>query len=226
MRAEAKQPRRIWPWLAIGAALLVALVIAVVAIGHGPAGPNSASPSPSRTSSATPVPGDADPTGCLGGEDRNAKMVLAARSAAPHTSNGAIEVATAFVRWLNQYPYPSAGDIAAVQGAALSSRAQTKDIGAFFATNPNLSGGLVADNSPYYLSTVPGVHYLESAAPDEVTASIGTALVVDGALSATLKGSITVTVSWENGGWKFVSSKGTRTTQGLYSIGLPFTGGC
>jgi hypothetical protein len=225
MRAEAKRPRRIWPWLRIGAAVLAALVFAIVVLGHGPTGPPSASPSKAQTS-APPVTGDADPTGCLGGVERNAKMVLAARTAAPHTSNGAIEVATAFVRWLNQYPYPSAGDIAEVQTTALSSRAQTKDIAAFFATNPNLSGGLVADDSPYYLSTVPGVYYLESAAPDEVTASIGTALVVGGDLSATLKGSITVTVSWESGGWKFVSSKGARTTQELYSIGLPFTSGC
>jgi len=153
-------------------------------------------------------------------------MVLDARSGASHSSNGGVEVATAFARWLNQYPYPTATDIAAVQAAALSSRAQTKDIAAFFATNPNLSGGLVANDSPYFLSTVPGVYHLESATSNEVTASIGTALVVDGALSATLKGSITVTVSWEEGGWKFVSSKGTRTTQELYSIGRPFTGGC
>lgn len=225
MRAEAKRPRRIWPWFAIGAAALLALVIAIVLVGRGPTGPPSASPSSPQTS-ASPVHSDADPTGCLGGEGRDAKMVLTARSDAPHTSNGAIEVATAFVRWLNQYPYPSARDIAAVQATALSSRAQTKDMAAFFATKPNLSGGLVANDSPYYLSTVPGVYYLESAAPNEVTASIGTALVVDGALSATLKGSITVTVSWEDGGWKFVSSKGTRTTEELYSIGRPFTDGC
>lgn len=225
MRTEAKRPRRIWPWLAIGAAILAALIIVIVVVGHDPTGPPRAAASPSSTS-PSPAPGNPDPTGCLGGGHRNAKMVLAARSAAPHTSNGAIEVATAFVRWLNQYPYPSASDVAQVQHSALSSRAETKDISAFFATDPNLSGGLVADNSPYYLSSVPGVYYLESAAPNQVTASIGTALVVDGSLSSTLKGSITVTVSWEDGGWKFVSSKGTRTTEELYSIGRPFTGGC
>ena len=225
MRAQAKRPRRVWPWIAIGAALVVATVIAIAVIGNNPARAPLATATPTKTS-GTAAPQSAEPTGCLGGRERNAKMVLAARSAAPHTSNGAIEVATSFVRWLNQYPYPTAGDITEVQGAAISARAQTKDIGAFFATNPNLSGGLVADNTPYFLSTVPGVYHLESTAPDEVTASIGTALVVDGALSSTMKGAIAVTVRWEDGGWKFVSSKGTRTTQELYSIGQPFTSGC
>jgi len=33
-------------------------------------------------------------------------------------------------------------------------------------------------------------------------------------------------VHWERGSWKFVSSKGVRTTEDLYSIGTPFTAGC
>jgi hypothetical protein len=42
-------------------------------------------------------------------------MVLSAEKLAPHTTNGAVEVATAFVRWLNQYPYPSASTYAAIE---------------------------------------------------------------------------------------------------------------
>ncbi len=213
-----------WPWIVVGLVLVGALVATGLALGQRPdSGPVA---SPSASSSPPPTVADTEPTGCLGGETRDANMVLAARSAAPQTSNGAIEVGTAFVRWLNQFPYPSPEDIAKVQSNALSASSPTADIAAFFATKPNLSGGLVDDESPYFLSTVPGVYYLESAAPDEVTASIGTGLVVDGALSPTLKGSITVTMKWEDAGWKFVSSTGTRTTQDLYSIGRPFTAGC
>ena len=225
MRAEAQPPHRKWPGIVGAAAISTALIVAVLLFGHSPIGPSkSADPSPAQ--STPPTSETANPTGCLGGATRDAKMVLSARARAPHTTNGAIESATAFVRWLNQYPYPTVGDIAAVQASALSSRAQTKDIAAFFATEPNLSGGLVPNDSPYNLSTVPGVYYLESASPNQVTTSIGTALVVDGALSPTLKGSITVTVSWETSGWKFVSSEGKRTTQDLYSIGRPFSSGC
>ena len=226
MRAEAKRPRRLWPWLLVGVVVVAALVVAGIVLGQRPGAAPAPTPSGAPSSSSSAPTADIEPTGCLGGKTRDAAMVLAARSAAPQTSNGAIEVGTAFVRWLNQYPYPSAADIAAVQGAALSATSPTKDIAAFFETKPNLSGGLVPDASPYFLSTVPGVYYLESAASTEVTASIGTGLVVDGALSPTLRGSITVTMKWEDGGWKFVSSKGTRTTQELYSIGRPFTAGC
>ena len=226
MRAEAQRPRRIWPWLVGVASIVIALLIVIVVTSQRPTGPPASSPTSSPAQSPSASGNDVEPTGCLGGQSRDANMVLAAGTSAPHTSNGAIEVATAFVRWLNQYPYPTAADIAAVEKVALSGSAPTKDIGAFFDSKPNLSGGLVPDQSPYYLSTVPGVFHLESAATDEVTASIGSALVVDGALSPTLKGSITVTVAWESGGWKFVSSEGTRTTEDLYSIGLPFTAGC
>lgn len=226
MRAEAQRPRRVWPWFVGVAAIVIALLIAIVVTGHGPTGPPVASTSNSPTPTPSASINDVEPTGCLGGKNRDADMVVSAGASAPHSSNGAIEVATAFIRWLNQYPYPTAADIAVIEKGALSGSAPTKDIAAFFDTKPNLSGGLVPDQSPYYLSTVPGVFYLESAASDEVTASIGTALVVNGALSPTLKGSITVTVAWESGGWKFVSSEGTRTTEELYSIGRPFTSGC
>lgn len=226
MRAAAKRPRRRWPWIVGAAAIVIAIPIAIIVTGHGLTGPPSTSAPNSPIHTPAGSGNNADPTGCLGGQHRDAVMVLAAGKSAPHTSNGAIEVATAFVRWLNQYPYPSAADISEIQKDAVSARAPTKDIVAFFDTKPNLSGGLVADGTPYNLSTVPGVFHLESATANRVTTSIGTALVVDGALSPTLKGSITVTVAWENGGWKFVSSEGTRTTEELYSIGRPFSSGC
>ena len=225
MRAQATRPRRIWPWVLL-AVIVISAIIAVLTTSGIISTPKPTA-SPPATASATPTEQpDAEPTGCLGGDTRDAAMVLAAQAAAPHTSNGAIEVATAFVRWLNQYPYPDASDISIVEAEGLASSAPTKDVAAFFAGRPNLSGGLVPDDATYYLSALPGVYNLESAAADEVVASIGTALVIDGVLSTTLKGSITVTMVWESGAWKFVSSEGTRSTEELYSIGRPFVGGC
>jgi len=224
MRAQATRPRRIWPWILVALLVVSAIIAALtVTVWNRQDAQPSASPTPTATESTTP---DAEPTGCLGGTTRDAAMVLAAQEAAPHSSNGAIEVATAFVRWLNQYPYPNETDIAAIEADGIASNAPTKDLASFFAGGPNLSGGLVADNTDYYLSTLPGVYHLEASAPDDVTASIGTALAIDGELSPTLKGSITVTMKWEGGSWKFVSSEGTRSTEELYSIGQPFSGGC
>ena len=224
MRAQATRPRRIWPWILL-ALIVISAIIAALTVTVWDPGSSQPTASPTATATGTPAP-DAEPTGCLGGTNRDAGMVLAAQAAAPHTSNGAIEVATAFVRWLNQFPYPTTTDIEAIEQNGLASSAPTKDIAGFFADNPNLSGGLVPDGTEYYLSTLPGVYYLEAAADDEVTASIGTALVINGELSSTLKGSITVTMKWEADSWKFESSEGTRSTEELYSIGRSFTGGC
>jgi len=225
MRTAATRPRQLWPFVLIGLVIIGAIIAALTVYGPW------RSSEPTATPTGTPVPtttgvDDIDPTGCLGGSERDAAMVIAAQDEAPHTSGGAIEVATAFVRWLNQYPYPRASDIDQIEKTALAADAPTKDVAAFFASEPNLSGGLVPDRTEYYLSTVPGVYNLESVADDSVTASIGTALVIEGAMSPTLKGSITVTMQWQDDKWKFVSSEGTRTTEDLYSIGLPFTGGC
>jgi hypothetical protein len=153
-------------------------------------------------------------------------MVLAAQSSATHSTNGGVEAAVAFMRWLNQYPYPAEDESRQVAQSGIATDAPTKDLVAFFAAEPNLSGGLVPDTTPYFLSTVPGVYNVESSSVDQVVVSIGSGLVINGELSATLRGSITVTVAWEDEVWKFVRSEGTRTTQDLFSIGKPFTAGC
>ncbi|TFB86885.1 hypothetical protein E3O44_06880 [Cryobacterium algoricola] len=137
-----------------------------------------------------------------------------------------MDVAAAFVRWLIQYPYPTASDSDRLATTGLASDAPTKDLTGFFATGPNLSGGLVPDSTDYYLSTIPGVWHLESSSGTEVEATIGTGVVINGELSPNLRGSITVTLRWEGGKWKFVKSVGTRSTEDLYAIGKPFASGC
>lgn len=228
MNAAADKSHRRRSW-AIGALIVVVLAaVTVIAVRVYSSGPDPDGVDRSGTD-ATPAPAPVEPsasavTGCLGGEQRDAAMVSAARESAEHSEAGAVEVSAAFVRWLNQYPYPE--DAEQLQQSAMSADAPTRDLVGFFATDPDLSGGLVGAGEPYWLSTVSGVYYVEAAEPDLVTASIGTALVRDGELSPSLKGSITVTVSWEDGQWAFVRSEGTRTTEDLFSIGTPFSGGC
>ena len=218
---------RWWALGALGVVVVAALVIIVVRI-YAPGGESGdgggGAPSVSGRTPSSESTADSVATGCLGGESRDAAMVRDAQQSADHSESGAVEVAAAFVRWLNQYPYPDDADD--VQNSALSADAPTRDLVAFFDTEPDLSGGLVADDEEYWLSTVSGVYVVEDAEPDRVTASIGTALVRDGELSPTLKGSITVTVSWEDDQWAFVRSAGTRTTEDLFAVGIPFGGGC
>lgn len=223
MRTPAKPRRRIWPWIVLAAIAVIIAIAVTNTLQQAGVTPTAA---PTATSAPTSTAPDVQPIGCLGGEARDSAMVLRAQAEASHSTNGAIEVATAFVRWLNQYPYPSDQDIAAVEDAAVSATAPTQDVAGFFASKPNLSGGLVQDEQTYYLSTIGGVYHLESGAPDSVVASIGTSLVIDGELSPTLKGSITVSMVWEDDRWKFVSSEGMRTTEDLFAIGREFTEGC
>jgi hypothetical protein len=218
-------PRRKWPWVLVAVVVIAAIIALLVAHFATPTTPRAGHTHTPSSSTPSAI-ADSTPTGCLGGPQRNAAMVLKAVRLAPHSTNGAVEVATAFVRWLNQYPYPSSSTYSEIEAGGLAKSAPTRNLAQFFSGNPNLSGGLVPDSTTYYLSTVPGVYHVESASTNTVSASIGTGLVIQGALSPTLRGSITVTMEWEAGSWKFVTSKGTRTTEDLYSIGTPFTAGC
>lgn len=227
MRAEAKAPRRKWPWIVGGAALVGAALVAALSTGQldfVPAENPGAAPAPSSSANHD----DPAPTGCLGGTAKDAAMVLAAQKAAPHSSNGAAEVAAALVRWAYQYPYPSEADSDAVSETLIASSAPSTfpAFSEFFASGPNVSGGLVDDGVPYSVSTVPGVWNLESYSESTAKVTIGGGLVEEGALSPTLKVSATVTLDWEAGGWKLVGIQGTRTTESLYSVGTPMTAGC
>ncbi|MDJ0337945.1 hypothetical protein [Cryobacterium sp. PH31-O1] len=231
MHATAPPTRRTWPWI-VGAAILIgALIIAgavYFGIQAGTAIPTADPTTPTASSLPSPstTPVDAEPNGCLGGETRDAAMILAAQQAAPHTTNGAVDFAASFVRWIQRFPYPAADDAAAVGDSAMARESFTNDLVSYLAAEPDLSGGIVPLGEGYYMSTVPGVWVIESASNDRVEVTIGTAFVVNGALSATLKSSITVVAVWEDGQWKIADANGTRTTEDLYSVGRPFAEGC
>ena len=225
MRAEAKRPRRIWPWLATGVAILAALVIAIAVLGHGPTGPPNTSPSRPQTS-VSPVPGDANPTGCLGGNTRDAAMILKAVNSAGQGKFGAVDVAASFTRWIQRYPYPTAAEADEVGAGVLAKDSFTSNLADYLASKPDLSGGIVPMGTTYYMNTVPGVWYVESSDSKRVTVSIGSGYVIDGSLSPTLRSSITVTLVLEGKQWKVANADGTRTPTDLYRIGHPFTGGC
>lgn len=223
MRAQATRPRRIWPWILLALIVISAIIAALTVLVWNPGG-SQPTASPTATVSGSPAP-DAEPTGCLGGTNRDAAMVLAAQAAAPHTSNGAVEFATAFVRWIQRFPYPSSEEAQQLQ-SVLADDSFTDDLAAYLAGGPDLSGGIVEPGTDYYMNTVPGVWNLESVADDDITVSIGSGYVIGGELSSTLRSSITITTHWDGSAWTIADADGTRTPAELYEIGTPFTEGC
>jgi hypothetical protein len=155
-------------------------------------------------------------------------MVLAAQNAAPHTAAGAVEVATALVRWTFRSPIFNAQEANQVSEKIMSPSAtpEFRDLAGGAVKNPNNSGGVVPDGTPFYLSTAQGVWYLDSAGNDTVKVSIGAAYVVNGVVSPQLRSSSTVVMVWEAGGWHAQSGSIDHTTEELFRIGTPFTGGC
>jgi len=222
--------RTSWIWFVIGLVLVggIAVFVTLTIVNSG------AVPTPRPTSSSAPVTVSPTPTsdsvdtpnGCLGGETRDSRMLVSAVSQAAQNSDGAVEVAASFVRWIQRFPYPSADEALDIEASALSSESFTDDLVQYLADQPDLSGGIVDPGESYWMSTVPGVWHVESAAADRVEVTIGTGFVIDGALSPTLRSSITITLVWEGSGWKVAEADGTRTTEELYSIGERFDGGC
>ena len=143
MSSQVTPPRRRWPWILV-AVIVVAAIIALLAVhfASGKASP-TAHPTVSHTKSSSAPIADVAPTGCLGGSSRDASMVLKAQAEAPHTSNGAVDVAAAFTRWIQRYPYPSASDAATIQKSVLASKSFTNDLVGYLAGRPDLSGGIV-----------------------------------------------------------------------------------
>ena len=171
----------------------------------------------------TPV--DVEPTGCLGGDTRDAAMVLAAQEAAARTRNGAVEFATSYVRWLTRYPVPSAAEAEAIQTAAVVDGGIYDLIGSLKA-EPNLSGALVPNGEEFYVSTVPGVWNLESYAGDTAEVSVGVGVVINGELHPQFRISTMLTLAWEGDAWRVDHANQARTTEELFSIGTGYTGGC
>jgi len=226
--------------------LLVGGLVAVVGLGGGVAftlthhdAPDEAAVSPSPTDAPMPSSATADtgvgddedgapPTGCLGGLDRNAAMVLSAQKEAAHTPYGAVEVATAFYRFVWQSPIPTTADIQSVVDDVISpgASASYRDLFGVYRAHPNVSHGDVADSLPFHLSTTNGIWMVDpDSTSDQVTVDIAAGYVVDGALSpskSTFQGFV---MRWENGVWRVAG--GTQPDgKTLSSGGVRYTGGC
>ncbi|ANP74823.1 hypothetical protein [Cryobacterium arcticum] len=238
MRMVTASGRSRWP-LVIGGGLLV------LAIGGGiaytatqPTAEPVATPT-SSTPTATPTPtegasssgdneDDVAPTGCLGGQDRNANMVLTAQAEAKHSTYGAVEVATAFYRFVWQGPYPAAADATTVSDAIMSAGTPEsyRDLAGTYASTADLTNGEVEPGVPFHLSTTNGLWLVgQDSTADRVTVNIAAGYVVNGELSPTKATAQAFVMVWEDGAWHVAEGE-QPDAEKLSAGGNRYTGGC
>jgi hypothetical protein len=155
-------------------------------------------------------------------------MLLTAQRAAPHTTFGAVEVATAFFRWSYRYPVPSSEEIKHAAAVLVPDRSEAAqaELRSDYARNPNPSGGQVSDKTPFYLSTVGGTWLVQpGTSAGEQVISIQAPFVVDGEVSATKSTTEAFRMRWIEGLWRVVGLTKADPTK-LSSGGTAFTSGC
>ncbi|MDY7544574.1 hypothetical protein QN345_01705 [Cryobacterium sp. 10I1] len=237
MRMYTKSGRSRWPYV-IAAALVVAVVAGGIAYSAAQPGgtstavasnePSTSAPATAGTSGAGDADNGAAPTGCLGGQDRTADMVVAAQKSAKHTSFGAVEVAASIYRWLWQSPHPAAAEANAVSAGIMAKSANDsfKNLAASYSAAPDMTGGKVPEGTPYHLSTTNGLWSIsEGSDGDQVKVNLAAEYVINGELSSSKVAVISMTMIWEADSWHLLSG-GTPDQDKLAAGGNRFTGGC
>lgn len=216
--------------LLVGAVIIAAIVVAYVAgrsTSTPSAGPTSA-PAQSSAVAASSATADAAPTGCLGGQKRNDAMLLTAQREARHSSYGAVEVATAFLRWAYRYPYPSTKEADEVSDRLVSSEASEgfRDVAGSYRSTDDITGGQVPEKTAFYLSTTTGSWVVDAQSTnDRVTVEVNAPYVIKGEVSATKSAAISATLVWSSTGWQLLSEQAPDTSA-LSAGGTQFTAGC
>ncbi|ROS47927.1 hypothetical protein [Frigoribacterium sp. PhB24] len=231
-----------WPFVIVGGVATVAIVGGVAFAATRPDDEQVAAPTTSAPASTAPTAAptgdtsgagdnedDVPPTGCLGGQERNADMVLTAQSEAKHSTYGAVEVATAFYRFLWQYPYPADAEANAVTDNLMSSSspASFRDLpAAYEAAGDNMAAGTVDAGAPFHISTTNGLwRVLEESTGDRVFVELAEGYVVDGALSPALSTVAGYIMVWEDDAWHIEQGL-TPDQDKLAAGGNRYTGGC
>jgi hypothetical protein len=242
MRMHTATGRSRWPYVIGGAVAVVAIVGGVAFAATRPddepvAAPTTSAPA-SATPSAAPTGGsfgagdnedDVPPTGCLGGQYRNADMVLSAQKKAQHTTYGAVEVATAFYRFLWQYPFAETSEATTVSEQIMSANAPEsfKNLAADLEkAGDDPTQGTVPAGTPFHMSTTNGLwRVLEESTADRVLVEFAAGYVVDGALSPTLTGVGGYVMVWGDGAWRIETGLNVDQDK-LAAGGNRYTGGC
>jgi hypothetical protein len=215
--ANARRGFPRWAWLVVGVVVVLALAGGVSAWYQG--NPQTAGPvaTPAATTDAAAIP-----NGCLAGTPNDAASLLKAQKDAPHNEAGAVGFAAAVMRWIAQYPRPSAGDGTTVSASILAKGAT--------GTVANLAANLAAAKplpgvTSGSLNFADGRYLVEESTPDMVRVTVGGAEVRNGK-ATDQKIASTVTIVWEGDAWKVRSDGTERTLDELFATGTAFSGGC
>ena len=230
-RRATRAGRNLLIALLVGAVIIVAIVAAYIA-GRSSGAPSAEPTSvPIATATATTNASgtaDAAPTGCLGGQARNNAMLLAAQKSAPHTTYGAVEVATAFYRWSYRFPVPTASDVQAARAVFVprDSAESEASLLAGYRKNPNPAHGAVPDATPFFVTAVGGRWTAQTGREaGEQLISIQGRYVIDGAVSATKTATGAFEMRWVDGAWR-VEDLAKGDSAKVAAGGTSFTAGC
>lgn len=220
-----------------GLLILVLLASSVIALAAFYLFPRPTSPRPPAAASSSAAPStsasrddtaETAPTGCLGGQQRDPDMVLAAQRQAPHTAYGAVEVAAAVFRWGLRYPYPSQDEVRAVRPvlAPATASKQEADLARSYRGpyQPPTSQKL-PDGTPYYVTTANGSWLIGTGSTTErVSVQVETHPVVDDAYSTSTV-ILQFDLRWIDGSW-YLHNLARADAQALANGGTTFTSGC
>lgn len=239
MRMYTKAGRSRWPYVIGAVVVVIAVAGGVIYSVSQPSGQPTASSEPTPSASEPSTGGSSGagdnedgvaPTGCLGGQDRNAEMVLAAQKEAKHTTYGAVEMATSFYRWTWQYPNPPTVESDVISERVLASTANDdwKDVAAQYESDAwnRLVAEYKARGGAFHTSSTNGLwRVTEDSTTDRVNVELALGYVVDGELSPTRSTGIGLVLVWQNEAWHVEG--GTPLDQDkLAAGGTRFTGGC
>jgi hypothetical protein len=236
---HTKSGRSRWPYVIGSALVVVAVVGGLVYTANQPTAEPTPTAMPTPTATA-PVDGGSSgagdgeegvaPTGCLGGQIRDAVMVTAAQSAAPHTTYGAIEVATSFYRFFWQSPSPAVTESSYIADNVIASTANAawKDVAAQYESETweQLVAEKQVFGSSFYVSSANGIwRVTEDSTSDRVTVEVAVGYVFDDVLSPTEVAGVGLVMVWENDAWR-VEGGAPIDQDKLAAGGTRFTGGC
>ncbi len=207
MTVEPRPPLPRWVWVTAGAlaAVIVAGVIFVQTQQHPTPPSSSASPAPSRSASASSSADTSSPgvvSGCLA-EGQSVDMLLTTQKKAPHTPEGAVEVATALLRWAHRWPAPTVDEYQEVANTMWAgAKPFNRDDYNTEVAGKNMTGGIVPDNTDYYLTPTLGFWTVNEYTGDTATVSIALTYDISRAVSPIYKSANGFRMVWSDQGWK------------------------
>lgn len=225
--ATPRPPLPRWIWIAGIGILAAVIIVGAVLWAQRPLEPE-VGPNPAATAEPTTPPGpDTNVvTGCLA-EGQSIDMLLTTQENAPQTEAGAVEFATAQLRWLTRWPWPSYEEFERATATAQleSEQIARADYDALVAGS-NASGGIVPEGTPFHLTSVVGSWYVDSYDDETAQVTVGLAFVIGEAVSPLYKSVLTYNLAWTGEKWVQTGTEKKYTADEAFELGEPYARGC